>query len=172
MSAHVGEDAELYALGLLDAERRAEVDAHAAACDDCLRALGEAEETAALLAAALPELTPSRALGERLRAATTPANSPVTPLRRPSARSPRWFAGLAVAAALVLALGAGWYQSSVMHGKLQANDVAVAMLVHSHFSHVPMTTTAAGERSPPRCSTLATGAGSTSWSTARAENSP
>ena len=144
MNGHVGDDAELYALGMLDPERRLEIDAHLASCDDCLRAVGEAEETAAALASALPGATPSARLADRLRAAG--AATPIaTPLRRRGvAGGARWLAGMAVAAAFLLALGTTWYQNSTLQTKLQASDVAVAMLVHSHFSHVPMTTTPAG----------------------------
>ncbi|MBV8343959.1 MAG: zf-HC2 domain-containing protein, partial [Candidatus Eremiobacteraeota bacterium] len=42
---HIGDSAELYAAGALDERERAEIDAHVAECRDCLRRLGEAEET-------------------------------------------------------------------------------------------------------------------------------
>ena len=43
MTDHVGELAELCALGALEPRQRADVDAHAAGCERCTRALGEAE---------------------------------------------------------------------------------------------------------------------------------
>jgi len=133
--AHVGDDAELYALGLLEHERRAEVAAHAASCDACLRRLGEAEETAAALAGALPRREPTPALAARfVRARSVP----------PAASRPRRLTALAVAAAFALIIGASVYQAAVDRGRLRASDLAVATLVNSHFLHVPMQTTPAG----------------------------
>lgn len=43
--SHIGDDAELYAIGVLTSQERESVDAHVAGCLSCLRALGEAEET-------------------------------------------------------------------------------------------------------------------------------
>lgn len=132
MSEHIGDDAELYALGLLEPERRGEIDAHVVSCDACLRLLGEAEETAASLAGALPSVTPSELLGARLSRSS-----------RPVARSRAWYAGIALAAAMLIALGASWLQIGSLRDKLHAEDLAVATLVHSHFLHVTMTTTPA-----------------------------
>lgn len=133
MNAHIGDDAELYALGLLDDERRVEVDAHAAACAACLRRLGEAEETAAALAGALPLARPSAALGKRFGS-------------RARAAVPRFgsFGGFALAAAFLLALATSWYELGAARTRLLADDLAVTTLVHSHFLHAAMTTTAAG----------------------------
>ncbi|MBV8196715.1 MAG: zf-HC2 domain-containing protein, partial [Candidatus Eremiobacteraeota bacterium] len=44
-NAHIGDDAELYAAGALTRDEHAAVDAHIAQCPDCLRRVGEAEET-------------------------------------------------------------------------------------------------------------------------------
>ena len=49
MNAHIGENAELYALGVLDERTRALVDAHASNCEACAARLGEAERTIALI---------------------------------------------------------------------------------------------------------------------------
>jgi anti-sigma factor RsiW len=40
---HIGDDAALYALGMLDPGERERVDAHVATCDACVRLLGQAE---------------------------------------------------------------------------------------------------------------------------------
>jgi hypothetical protein len=119
MNHHIGDDAESYALGLLEPERRAEIDAHVASCRICLRLLGEAEETAAALATTLPPAASTR------RSA------------RPTLRS--GLAGIALAAALVLALAASLYQNALLRGEVGNERLAVATLVHSHFLHVTMT---------------------------------
>jgi len=147
MSAHLGDDAELYALGLLEPERRAEIDAHVAGCADCVRLLGEAEATAAALADTLPRLPPSAAAAARFAAAVSGLQAGVGPVgpgvapafRRPVETRWGWFAGLALTAALLVALGTSWYQVGVLRGRAQDAQLAVATLVHSHFLHVSMT---------------------------------
>lgn len=53
---HLGDDAELYALGALGDEERARADEHIATCDACLRRVGDAEAvTAAMISAGLHE---------------------------------------------------------------------------------------------------------------------
>ncbi|MBV8424399.1 MAG: zf-HC2 domain-containing protein [Candidatus Eremiobacteraeota bacterium] len=54
MSAHLGDELELYALGDLSAEERAAVEQHLESCDTCVRALGEAEEALAQMTSLLP----------------------------------------------------------------------------------------------------------------------
>jgi anti-sigma factor RsiW len=51
MTDHIGDDAALYALGMLEPDERDRIDAHAASCDACVRLLGQAEAdvTAAIL---------------------------------------------------------------------------------------------------------------------------
>jgi len=132
MNQHVGDDAELYALGLLEPESRARIDAHLATCDACLRLVGEAEETALQLAALLPVATPSPQSRARLLAAAgEPA--PVRPLA---------WAGALAAALLLIALGGAWLQMGPARERRHASELAVATLVHSHFLHEAMETRA------------------------------
>jgi anti-sigma factor RsiW len=114
---HIGELAELYVLGELDASERAAVEAHIAGCMPCLRQVGEAEETLlALERAALAEPTPAL-LDRRMRFAA--------PQRR--------YAALALAAAAGLVLGI----LTMLPGYLrpQAPQVALVAMIHSHFNH-------------------------------------
>src|SRR5271170_3638182 len=90
MNEHVGENAELYALGLLDTEERIALERHIAGCATCLGRVGAAEGTASSLAAPLPRLEPSGALRERLLAS---AAEPVS--MRGVARAGRMAARLA-----------------------------------------------------------------------------
>ena len=58
MSEHIGDDAALYALGILDEVSRRRIEAHVVSCDTCARELGEAEMQVATLAAAEPQYRP------------------------------------------------------------------------------------------------------------------
>ena len=116
MNGHIGEDAELFALGLLDDQERARVEAHAAACAACSERLGRAEAVVAELVTAY-RATPavSRPLGER------------SPLAR-----------TAIASAVALALGvtlASLVQTRHLQARLSADDAVLATLVTSHFNH-------------------------------------
>lgn len=67
---HLGELAELDALGALEPDDRAAVDAHAAACVTCSLALAESAATlAALDAAFVPQRAAPRQLAARIAAA-------------------------------------------------------------------------------------------------------
>ena len=123
MNAHIGEDAELYPLGLLDDIAARNVEGHVAVCVECARRVAAAQGVAASLAASLPEATPSPALERRLRDST---------MRRISVV--RY--ALAAAVALVV-LGLSW-QTVLMRQRLAADDVALVTMVHSHFNHVSM----------------------------------
>ena len=82
MSEHIGDDAALYALGILDEVSRRRIDAHVAACDSCAAEIGNAEAEVATLAAAEPQYRPPAGF-----AAPAP---PQIPRPKPRAR-PSWF---------------------------------------------------------------------------------
>jgi hypothetical protein len=130
VTTHLGEDAELYPLGILDDDATRNVERHVASCSECAERVAQAQAVTASLAAALPLATPSPALERRLRESARPQRS---------ANKPR--ANLfpfALAAAFALAfLGLGW-QQVVLRGRLQSEDVALVTMVHSHFNHVSM----------------------------------
>jgi anti-sigma factor ChrR (cupin superfamily) len=70
MSAHVDESLWEYALGLLPAAEREEVERHLRECPACAVELRAAEETLAQVAMDLPPVAPSPQVLERLMAAT------------------------------------------------------------------------------------------------------
>ncbi len=114
--AHVGENAELYAVGALNENERAAVDAHVAHCAECLRRVGEAEETVL-------------ALERAVAVAAAPSREP-SPVVVPLARRgvPAWWIPAAAAAALILGL---------LFGRVQppAPNPATLAMIHSHFAH-------------------------------------
>ena len=129
MTEHLGEDAELYPLGILDDDAVRNVELHIALCSACAERVAQAEAVAASLAAALPPATPSPALERRLRESARP---------QPGAKPRASFFPFALAAAFALALlGLGW-QAVVLRERLQSDDVALVTMVHSHFNHVSM----------------------------------
>ncbi len=129
MTEHLGENAELYPLGILDDDAAREVERHITLCPECAERVARAEAVAASLAAALPLAAPSPALERRLRESARPQ-----PSAKP--RASLFPFALAAAVALVL-LGFGW-QTLVLRDRLSADDVALVTMVHSHFNHVSM----------------------------------
>ena len=113
---HLDDDAELYALGLTDRERDAEIEAHLAACDACRARVVAAESAAASLAAALPPV---------------PAAAP----RR------AWWTTVATAAAVVFAATAA-FEGTTAHTastQLARTDAALGAIASSHFGHTTLT---------------------------------
>ncbi len=114
---HLDDDAELYALGLTDRERDADIEAHLAACDACRARVVAAEAAAASLAATLPPM--------------------------PAATAPRaWWATAAVAAAFAFAASTA-YEGIAAHNasaQLTRTGVALGAIASSHFGHTTMTT--------------------------------
>ncbi len=130
MTEHLGEDAELYPLGILDDDAAREVERHIALCSDCAERVAQSEAVAASLAGALPLATPSSALERRLRESARP--------RRGSGDLRANVFRFAIAAAFALVfLGLG-LQTLLLRQRLAAEDVALVSMVHSHFSHVSM----------------------------------
>jgi hypothetical protein len=139
---HLGERAELYALGALESHERAQVEAHVASCASCTRALGAAEVTvAALDGAFVPQLDPPERLGARI-AASAQAVVPLAPRgvsRRAASPAPSFYA---TAAALLLAAGIGGGALAEHSTEMRqvAHDSAVlATIATAHFNHVSLT---------------------------------
>jgi hypothetical protein len=114
---HLDDDAELYALGLTEPERGAEIEAHLAACEPCRARVVAAEEAAASLAATLPPM---------------PAAAP---------RRRTWWPQLATAAAVVFAATTAWESLAAQSagGQLARTDVALTAIASSHFGHTTLT---------------------------------
>jgi len=115
---HIGDQAELYVLGMLDERERAAVDAHIATCMQCLRRVGEAEETLlALERGDLAEPTPEL-LDRRMRFGAPPV---------------RRYSTFALAAAAGVVLGI----LTMLPGYFRphAPQAALLAMIHSHFNH-------------------------------------
>jgi len=127
---HLGDEAELYALGLLDDAEREAVDAHVATCEGCARRVGDAEDVAATLAASIPASEPPARLGRRFSA-------------RAQSRTQTFdwrIAALSAAAAILLAFSAlSWQRTTSVQGRLATMQIATQAMLRSHFTHVPMT---------------------------------
>jgi len=119
---HPDEDIELAALGMLEADDQARVDAHVAACDACAARLARAE---AVLAVMLDGTTPA---------------APIAPLA--ARRAGRSVFGVplavlaAVAALLLLAAGLS-FQQHTLTAVLADRAAFDRDLVTGHFAHVP-----------------------------------
>ncbi|HTU81117.1 MAG TPA: hypothetical protein VMF61_03250 [Candidatus Acidoferrales bacterium] len=120
MSEHVGENAELYPLGLLEPGDVRALEAHVADCAECSARVARASAVAFSLTAPLPAVEP------RLK---SPSRSP--------ARTTQLVAWLAAAALLVVAIGLARQNLALRSGAADRATI-VATLVHSHFKHVEM----------------------------------
>ena len=116
MERHLDDDAELYALGLTESERAAEIEAHLAQCADCTARVAAAEAAAASLSAALP---------------AAPAAAP---------RRVAWRQYFATAAAFVFATTTA-LEGMMMHNQsaqMESTDVALSAVASSHFGHTTL----------------------------------
>jgi hypothetical protein len=124
VSAHFGEELELYALGDLEERERAAIAEHVRTCDACARRIGEAEETLATMSSLLPAY------------------------RAPQRRRPVWrpTARVAVAAAFVAGLLVAAFTLAFINvGNESGGDIrAQVAMTHAHFRHIELTPVAAG----------------------------
>jgi anti-sigma-K factor RskA len=114
---HVADLAELYALGALDDEQRAAVDAHLRACANCARLVGAAERDVTLIASMEASREAPRELDARIARIIAP--------RRAS-----WLAaGLAAAfVAGLLPATALWRENRALHEAMLAQSAAMQRL--------------------------------------------
>jgi hypothetical protein len=106
---HIDEEAELYALGMLEDDERARVDEHLATCEPCSVRVGEAE-------AAVAALVDS------------------TQQRKAERRIARW--PIAVAAAFAVAAAGLLAQNVSLHAAVGTDGALLATMVNSHFDHI------------------------------------
>lgn len=130
------EAAGLYALGLLDDAERNGIEAHAAQCDACARALGEAEANVTLLVENEPQYEAPPGLAARLSSRHERGEVRALPERRGS------FAWLPVAIAAAFAIGIlpslyFWHENRTMHQTMVAQASAMARLSHEPHRAVP-----------------------------------
>ena len=122
-NGHVGEFAELYAIGALDGAERAAVDAHIAGCAQCARRVGEAEETVLAL--------------ERDVRVDPLAAAVAAPLRLGRRREvPVWWLPLTAAAALIVGF--------LLPNTFARHDTPALAMINSHFNHAQFN----GEKAP------------------------
>jgi len=122
MSAHIGEDAALYALGLLEEHEMRAIDAHLAHCDACARLLAQAEADVTAIAAAQPQLAAPRwnvSAQEQFAPRATRAwwNTPAL--------------SLAAAAFVIALLPSGFLlqENLTMHAAMMENSAAIARVM-------------------------------------------
>ena len=115
---HLGEDAELYALGMLEASERRAFDRHLAECEDCTVRVAQAEA----------------AVANMIDATVDPVHAPARLQTgfKPPAR--RWIAA-AAAVAFAIVTAASLQQNVQLHADVRADAVVLRTLVDSHFSH-------------------------------------
>jgi hypothetical protein len=115
---HIDQEAELYALGMLDDEERARVDDHLATCEPCTVRVGAAEAAVAALVDSTQE-------------------------RKSQPRAAWW--PVAVAAAFALTAMGLLGQNVVMRGALASDGAVLATMVNSHFDHAQFQAPGGGE---------------------------
>jgi len=109
------EQAEAYALAVLEGDERADFEAHLLVCAECSAAVRSLEAVAAALAYSAPQVDPPPAVRERVIGSVQGSGVSQETLvgREPSrniARAPRgWLPFLAAAACLIAAVGLGLY---------------------------------------------------------------
>lgn len=134
MFEHIGDLAERYALGDLDASETTVLETHIAACDSCLRLIGEAEETVLALERGDTVARVPAMLERRLQ----------LPVRRhiPFVG----FAG-AVAAGLVIGIISAFLAFSF---RPDGTQHALVAMVNSHFNHAQFASVGAQQAAPAK----------------------
>ena len=130
---HVADNAELYALGMLEEAERAAVDAHARDCAACAQRLGQAEATVSdMLDTTLPSEPAPRELLQRMDALRRPPLEKRAPRRfTPTLKS--W--GMAAAAVFAIATGVLTQRVFTLQHALRSDGTVFTAMIASHFNH-------------------------------------
>jgi len=122
---HIGESADLYALGHLDDRETARIERHARDCDLCAARLGEAEAAVLLLieSGGVPAARPA-SLDRRMRFA------------RPPSATAAWIGAVAAA----FAIGLLPWSIVMTHRPPEApsQQAAIDAMLAGHFAHAPL----------------------------------
>jgi anti-sigma-K factor RskA len=126
------EDFDLYAIGALEGEEKQAIELHLATCAECARKLAEARGRVALLSFAAPRTEPSPAVKERLlyQLRATPesrVSRSGAEQERATGFFGRWWAGVLVPAAVVLALATIFLWTENRHLDREIADLRTAM---------------------------------------------
>ena len=141
---HIGDRAELYALGALDESESATIESHVRQCPSCARLVGSAERDVASIASMEPRRSAPPELAGRIERVLQVNRR--TPLVR-AARRP-WPIAAAFAAVLVLGLLPSayfWSENRALHGTMLAQSAAMERLAGAHRT----ATFRAAQGSPP-----------------------
>lgn len=136
---HVGELAELYALGALDEGERAAVDRHLIRCSVCAQSVAAAERDVALIASLETQYSAPVELQARIEHIVRARSSAIAPLSQRA-----WAFPAAIAAALVVGLLPSIYlgmENRAMHGEMLAQNAAMERVVampHRTVAFTPM----------------------------------
>ena len=106
---HIDQEAELYALGMLDDDERVRIDEHLRECEPCTVLVGNAEAAVAALI-------------------------DTTQIRNTPRRTAWW--PIAVAAAFAISTLGLLGQNVILRGALDSDGTYLATMVNSHFDHV------------------------------------
>jgi hypothetical protein len=118
---HLGDTADLYAIGALDDAETEAVDRHVASCNQCAHELAAAEDRVATLAVADARHTPPPQLARRIAA--------ITAVRQPS-RLRAFIPAMAAALAIGLLPSVYfWQQNQTMHAAMLTNAEAMNRVV-------------------------------------------
>jgi len=146
LMTHVSEFAELYALGVLQPQERANVDAHVVACGSCARALAAAEETiAALDEVFVPLVEAPERLGMRISMSSEVVAPPTRSVSHDGwlrKRLSLFVPGFLAAALVLLFLGISGgmlYQRSTIWRQVAQDSTVLATIATSHFKHASFT---------------------------------
>lgn len=119
---HYRELAGAYALGILSADERRDVEAHLAGCPECRREVRDAEAVAEVLGQAVVPQDPPAALRDRIMAATRSEVAPSS--QPPRAVSRASLAPWLLAAASFTGVALGLY-AWTLHARLQETEAAL-----------------------------------------------